>query len=190
MQRVQFMDPDWKTSWGLGFAIQRADDHTYVGHGGDCPGYQTVLSMRNEDETAVIVLDNSAERPGAFAKAVFGILDKRKGFAFKAPVPAAVKLEDYAGRYSGQPWGSESVMLPWAGGLAWIDLPSMDPAGDMTFLKPKGGDVFRHVRKDGSEAEELKFVRDASGRVTSFVHFSNPTLMEEPLAEANVGVKQ
>jgi hypothetical protein len=33
-------------------------------------------------------------------------------------------------------------------------------------------------------------VRDASGKVTSFVHFSNPTLMEEPLAEANVGVKQ
>jgi CubicO group peptidase (beta-lactamase class C family) len=190
MQRVQFMDPDWKTSWGLGFGIQRADDHTYVGHGGDCPGYQTVLSMRNEDETAVIVLDNSAERPGAFAKAVFGILDKRKGFAFKAPAPAAVKLEDYVGRYSGQPWGSESVMLPWAGGLVWIDLPSDDPAAEMVFLKPKGGDVFRHVRKDGSEAEELKFVRDASGKVTSFVHFSNPTLMEEPLAEANVGVKQ
>lgn len=191
MQRVQFMDPDWKTSWGLGFAIQRADDHTYVGHGGDCPGYQTVLSMRNEDETAVIVLDNSAERPGAFAKAVFGILDKRKGFTFKAPAPApGVKLEDYAGRYSGQPWGSESVMLPWAGGLVWIDLPSDDPSAEMVFLKPKGGDVFRHVRKDGSEAEELKFVRDASGKVTSFVHFSNPTLMEEPLAEANVGVKQ
>ena len=46
MQRVQFMDPDWKTSWGLGFTVSHRDDHIYVGHGGDCPGYQTTLQMR------------------------------------------------------------------------------------------------------------------------------------------------
>ena len=60
----------------------------------------------------------------------------------------------------------------------------------MEFLKPKGGDVFRRVRNDGSEAEEFRFVRDASGKVTSFTHFSNPTPMEMPLAEVKTGVKQ
>src|SRR5216683_2646004 len=125
MQRVQFMDTDWKTSWGLGFAIEHRDDHTYVGHAGDCPGYQTVLSMRNDDQTAVIVMDNSSEKTGPFAKAIFGILDKRKGYRFQGSLPAAgVRLEDYAGRYSEQPWNSESVMLPWVGGLALLVLPS------------------------------------------------------------------
>jgi CubicO group peptidase (beta-lactamase class C family) len=182
MQRVQFMDPDWKTSWGLGFAIERRDDHTYVGHGGACPGYQTTLSLRMDDQTGVIVMDNGAERPEPFANGVFGLLDKRKGYEFKAPLPATgVKLEEYAGRYSGQPWGSELVILPWAGGLAFLGLPAADPVGGMEFLKPKGGDVFRRVRKDGSEAEEFRFVRDGSGKVTSFVHFSNPTRMESSL---------
>lgn len=117
MQRVQFMDPDWKTSWGLGFRIEHSDDHIYVGHRGYCPGYHSVLSMRTDDQTAVIVIDNSSEITELFAKAVFAILDKRKDYAIKQPIPlAGVKLEEYAGRYSPQPWGSELVILPWAGG--------------------------------------------------------------------------
>ena len=188
MQRVQFMDPDWKTSWGLGFSIQHQDDHIYVGHGGSCPGYQTSLYARPDDQTAVIVMDDSSEETGQFVDAVFAILDKRSGYSFKAPEPATgVKLEDFAGRYSEQPWDSESVIVPWAGGLAYLVLPSRDPAGDMEFLKPKGGDVFRRVRKDGSEAEEFRFTRDASGKVISFMHFSNPTPLEAPLADAHSG---
>lgn len=191
MQRVQFMDPDWKTSWGLGFAVTHKDDHIYVGHGGSCPGYHTILSIRNDDQTAVIVMDNGSESPSPFAEAVFGILDKRKGYEFKGPPPATgIKLDDYAGRYSEQPWNSESVVLPWAGGLVTLDLPSNDPASDMAFLKPKGGDVFRRVRKDGSEAEEIKFVRDASGKVTGFLHHSNTTRMESPLPNSKLSSKQ
>jgi CubicO group peptidase (beta-lactamase class C family) len=186
MQRVQFMDPDWKTSWGLGFRIEHGDDHIYVGHPGDCPGYYSVLSMRLDDQTAVIVMDNISEITESLAKAVFALLDKRKDYAFKPPLPVAgVNLEEYAGRYSPQPWGSELVILPWAGGLVSLGLPTADPVGDMAFLKPKGNDVFRLVRKDGSEAEEFRFVRDASGKVTSFVHFNNPTPMESSLARTN-----
>jgi CubicO group peptidase (beta-lactamase class C family) len=183
MQRVQFMDPEWKVSWGLGFSVERRDDHTYVGHAGNCPGYRTYLSLRPDDETAVIVMNNSAEDPLPIGKAIFAILDKRQGYEFKTPLPtSAVKLEDYAGHYSEQPWGSESVILPWAGGLAYLNLPTADPAGEMDLLKPKGGDVFRRVRKDGSEAEEFRFVRDAAGKVTSFVHDSNPIARQSSLA--------
>jgi CubicO group peptidase (beta-lactamase class C family) len=98
MQRVQFMDPDWKTSWGLGFRIEHSDDHIYVGHRGYCPGYHSVLSMRTDDQTAVIVIDNSSEITELLARVVFAILDKREGDAFKQPLPVAgVKLEEYAG---------------------------------------------------------------------------------------------
>lgn len=176
MQRVQYMDPGWKTSWGLGFWIDHKDKDTYVGHGGSCPGYHTALRMRTKDELAAIVMDNGSEDPGGFSASVFAILDKRKGYEFKDPDPATgIDLEAFSGHYSSQPWGSESVIVPWAGGLAILSLPNENPAEAIGFLKPKGGDLFRRVRDDGSEAEEIKFQRDASGRVTSFVHFSNIT---------------
>jgi hypothetical protein len=130
------MDPDWKTSWELGFRIEHSD-HIYVGHRGYCPGYHSVLSMRTDDQTAVILIDNSSEITELFAKAIFAILDKRKDYAFKSPLPVAgVKLEEYAGRYSPQPWGSELVIRPRAGGLVSHGLPTADPVGDMAFLKP------------------------------------------------------
>ena len=91
------------------------------------------------------------------------------------PAPAKnIDLEAFAGHFSNQPWGAEGVILPWAGGLVYLALPSTDPVADMTFLKPKGGDTFRRVRDDGSEAEEYIFQRDATGKVTTFTHFSNP----------------
>jgi CubicO group peptidase (beta-lactamase class C family) len=191
MQRVQFMDPDWKTSWGLGFAVNHKDDHIYVGHGGSCPGYHTILSMRNDDQTAVIVMDNGSEGPSPFAEAIFAVLDKRKGYEFKAPPPATgVKLDDYVGRYSEQPWNSELVVLPWAGGLVALVLPTNDPAGDLAFLKPKGGDVFRRIRKDGSEAEEIKFLREASGKVSGFLQHSNTIRRESLVPGTKISTKQ
>jgi hypothetical protein len=184
MQRVQFMDPSWTTSWGLGFAVQHQNDHIYVGHAGDCPGYQTALYLRPSDQTAAIAMDNASDTTGSFVQAIFAILDKRKGFSFNGPLPAGVKPDDYAGRYSGQPWNSESAVLPWAGGLAILPLPNNDPAGAISFLKPKGGDIFVRIRPDGTDAEEYKFVRDPSGKVASFVHFSNPSLLQSPLSAA------
>ena len=181
MQRVQFADPDWKTFWGLGFSILHLDDHTYVGHDGGCPGYNTGLRLRPQDETAVVFMDNASETADQFLTGVFAILDKRKGYTFKEPAPAKnIDLEAFVGHYSNQPWGAEGVTLPWAGGLVYIALPNTDPTTQMTFLKPKGGDTFRSVRDDGSEAEEYVFHRDASGKVTSFIHFSNPHQRLQP----------
>jgi CubicO group peptidase (beta-lactamase class C family) len=177
MQRVQFMDPDWKTSWGLGFAVRHKGEKTYIGHGGSCPGYRTELAMRNADQVGVIVLMNAMENPTEAVDGIYAILDKRKGYEFKNPAPASgLDLDAYSGHYSEQPWGSEAVIAPWAGGLVLLGLPSDKPAEEMVFLKPGGGNVFRRVRDDGSEAEEFQFQRDASGKVTSFVHFSNPTV--------------
>lgn len=178
MQRVQFTDPDWKTTYGLGFSVSRAGDKTYVGHGGDCPGYQTTLRLEPATARAVIVMDNSAEETGPLAKGVFGLIDKRAAFEFKDPPAAKVDLEAYAGRYSEQPWSSESVIVPWAGGLAYLVLPTRTPGDDTIVFKPKGGDAFRRIRDDGSEAEELRFERDGAGKVVRFVHDSNPTQRE------------
>jgi CubicO group peptidase (beta-lactamase class C family) len=174
MQRVQFVDPAWNVTWGLGFHVIHIGDKTYEGHDGGCPGYHSNLTMRPADETAVVLLDNAAEPTGSWAMAIFAILDKRSGFAFKNPAAAkGVRLADYEGRYSNQPWGAETDVVHWAGGLAMIDLPTDDPANAAKFLKPKGGDVFRQVRDDGSEADEVRFIRGKDGKVARFLKFNN-----------------
>lgn len=71
------------------------------------------------------------------------------------------------------------MMLPWAGGLVSFSVPGDDPVSEFEFYKPKGADAFRRVREDGSEAEELTFTRDATGKVVGFTHFSN-TKMRMP----------
>ncbi len=45
MQRVQFLDPDWKTAYGLGFVVREVGGNTMVGHGGSCPGFLSSLIM-------------------------------------------------------------------------------------------------------------------------------------------------
>jgi hypothetical protein len=183
MQRVQFTDTDWKTTRGLGFAVARDSDQTYVGHGGDCPGYHSTLSLRPATETAITAMLTGAEHPGVYAAAMFQLLDKRKAFAFKTPDAAkGVNLEDFAGRYSAQPWSAEAIIVPWAEGLAVLSLPSVNPARELTILKAKGGDVFRRVRDDGSEADEVRFERDKSGNVVRYIQFSNAQSRVGPLA--------
>jgi len=174
MQRVQFMDPGWKEMRGLGFKVTRKNDQTYVGHNGDCPGYYSILLLRPATETAVVLM-TTGERPGPYALAAFDILDKRRTLKFESPAPAReVDLESYAGRYSAQPWHSEVSIVPWGAGLAALWLPSTNPAEDIEIFKPKGGDLFRRLRADGSEADEVRFERDKMGHPYRFVEFSNP----------------
>ncbi len=55
MHRVHWVDPDWETTWGLGFNVRRDDDITFVSHGGGCPGYITSFTMIPEDRIAAVV---------------------------------------------------------------------------------------------------------------------------------------
>lgn len=181
MQRVQFTSPDWRVTWGLGFHIGRRGERTYIDHGGDCPGYHSFLSMRPDSETAIATMLTGAEGPGEYSDQMFALLDKRTGFAFKTPLPATADLEAYAGRYAAQPWTSEIVVLPWAGGLVMLGLPTRTPADDLVVLKPKGSDRFRVVRDDGSEADEVRFERNAAGQVIRYTRFSNPRERTGPL---------
>jgi CubicO group peptidase (beta-lactamase class C family) len=59
MQRVHWVDPDWETTWGLGFSVLQRDDSTWVRHGGLCPGYATEFAILPKEELGIVVLTNA-----------------------------------------------------------------------------------------------------------------------------------
>lgn len=173
MHRPRFVDPTAEVGYGLGFAVQTEGGEPYVGHGGECPGFRSFLRLHPKTGTAVVVMQNSNDDPRPFVRGIFAILARRAASTTPWTPPPGVKLEDYAGRYDPQPWASEIIVSPWAGGLAVLSLPAADPVRAMAFLKPVGGDVFRRIRADGSEAEAVRFLRNRQGRVTGLRQHSN-----------------
>lgn len=174
MHRVHWMDPDWKTSWGLGFSVYKVDGRTFVGHGGSCPGYRSRLVLDPQKKWAYVVMINaSGTNPGKYVTGMREILAKVKKPGKRE---AAVDLEPYCGVYDSQPWGSETRIVPWQGKLAVFYLPTDSPARRMTLLKYVKKDVFRRIRDNKELGEEVVFERDKSGKVTRMIRHSNYNL--------------
>ncbi len=173
MQRVQWMDPDGKITWGLGFIVYKENDATYVGHDGSCPGYRTSLTLSPKNKIAVACMINAqGVDPEKYAFSIFELLNKAKDVADTSAGKA--DLEDYAGNYDSYAWDGEDVVLPWKGRLAVFSLPSENPAKEMRLFKYISDDTFRRVRKDDeSLGEELRFERDAGGKVVRMFHGDN-----------------
>jgi CubicO group peptidase (beta-lactamase class C family) len=173
MHRVHWMDPDWNTTWGLGFVVYKVDGRTFVGHGGSCPGYRSTLVLDPIKKWAYVVMINACgTNPGKYATAMREILAKVKK-PEKADKGSKVNLEDYAGAYSSQPWGSEYWVFPWQGKLATLNLPTDSPGRRMSLHKWVKKDVFRRIRRDKELGEEVVFERDKSGKVIRMIRSSN-----------------
>ncbi|MBN1221999.1 MAG: serine hydrolase [Candidatus Aminicenantes bacterium] len=172
MHRVHWVDPDWKTTWGLGFVVSEVDGRSMVGHSGGCPGYSSILNIDPHKKQAFIVMINACGvSPGRYAEGMRNIL-KKVADGDKKEI-STVDFEDYTGLYSAQPWGGETAILPWEGKLAIFGLPSGNPAQGMGLLKHIEGDTFRRLRKDETLGAEVVFERNESSRVVRFWEHSN-----------------
>ena len=176
MQRVHWTDPDWRTTWGLGFTVWRNKDKTFVGHGGSCPGYCTQLSLQAEDKIATIFMANAlGVSPQTFTMRMYELVApavsgaKKTPGGGKQPDPSLAK---YYGAYE-QSFGGETAVIPWEAGLAIVGFPTDDPLQALAKLTHVSGDTFRRVRDDGQLAEELVFETNARGEVTRFKRTSN-----------------
>ena len=153
MHRVHWIDPNsWANSWGLGFETHQdaTTKLTVVGHGGACPGYSTQLSLLPALELAVVVMVNAPGTAAAIADVALRVLSKavkqqqQQPYAQPAQprtteeeeasaVVAAgqqVDLSEYTGRYSGQPWQGEQVVVALPHGrLGLMALPCPSPEG-------------------------------------------------------------
>ncbi len=170
MQRVHWVDPDWNTTWGLGFSVSRNNNSSIVGHGGSCPGYRTTLQLDPKEKLAFTVMINAGgESPEVFAREIREVLSKVPGERREV----AVDLNAYSGLYNAQPWGSETLVMPWYGELAVIGLPNTNPDESMMLLRHIQGDTFKRVRRDKTLGEEVAFERDAKGKVVRMKQHNN-----------------
>ena len=167
MQRVQWMDWDWSVARGLAFGVYRVGERTLSGHAGDCPGFNTRLFLDPVSRYAVITMANrNATDVDGYAVRLLDILEAGGTPADDNSDAPAADFTAYVGSYDARPWSGEDLVFGWEDGLAMVNLPSMDPLGEMVKLKHAGGDRFRTVRSDGEPGHGVTFRRDAEGQVS------------------------
>jgi CubicO group peptidase (beta-lactamase class C family) len=188
MQRVHWVDPDFETTWGLGFAVWRSDNKTFVGHGGSCPGFRTQLLIKPEEKIATIFMANAlgvnsqmwAQRAYEIMAPALRAAGKSGGAARvaatgSAPPPVVTydaSLDRYVGTYGGS-FGGELAIVRWEDGLSILSLPTMDPLRSLTKLKKTGEHTFRRVRRDEALGEEIVFELGPDGKPTRFRRHEN-----------------
>lgn len=175
MQNVHWTNPDWKTTWGLGFVVFKGPNgNTWVGHGGSCPGYRSSLQIDLKNKRAFSVMINaSGTNPGKYVNGINAIMSKVKPSKKEKSTEKQVDLNDFVGYYSPMPWWSEEYISTWDGKLVSLNLPSDKPGNSMTFYKHVEGDVFRRVRDDGDLGETIVFERDENGKITRYQQHGN-----------------
>ncbi len=175
MQRVHWTNPDWSTTWGLGFAIYKGSDgNTWVGHGGSCPGYRSTLQINLKTKRAFSVMINaSGTNPNKYMKGINAIMNKMGTTKKDLDNEASEKLKEYVGYYDSSPWWGETYISTFNGKLVSLGLPSEEPVESMTFYKHVDGDIFRRVRKDKTLGETLTFMRDQDGKIIKIERHGN-----------------
>ncbi|HJS74405.1 MAG TPA: DUF3471 domain-containing protein, partial [Vicinamibacteria bacterium] len=164
------------TTWGLGFAISRRDEKTFVGHGGSCPGFRSDLLLQMKEKFASVSMANASDADASkFTRNAYRIV--APAIAESAATPETAKAPDpalkrYVGTYASG-WGGEIAVVPWKDGLGMLFLPSDNPMEALEQLKPTGENRFRRVRRDDEElAEEIVFTVE-NGKVTRFTRHNN-----------------
>lgn len=173
MHNIHWMDSDFGTSWGLGFAVYKGPDgKKWVGHGGYCPGYRSTLTMNPESKMAYSVMTNSNNpNPGKYARGIHAILSKA-GNIEEVEEDLAQELKEYAGYYEGEVSRSTTYIGTWGDKLVNMDFP-VDEPGDFSEYRKVDKDHFVRIRDNGEDGESMKFIRNDKGEVVSMKYFNN-----------------
>jgi len=175
MHRVHWVDPDWKTTWGLGFSVREAKGQTIVGHGGGCPGYITSFAMVPKHKVAAIALTNAADGPaGPISLSMLAVVGEalEKAANPTSQIEPLPDLSRYEGNYGGSVWGGENAIRQWGKDLASINLPSTNLT-DITKLKHVEGDIFVVMTKEGEERYRIEFQTNKKGEINGLLRHSN-----------------
>ena len=170
MHRIRVLENTWTRGNAIGFAVNRADGKTYIGHGGGYPGYTTQTLIQLDCRVGVIVLTNTNDsNPGDIATQLMSTVGDAVATATAAK-PSVVAWDPswarFAGRYRGSFGDSEVVLLD-------RRLVLMTPNAttiDTTRLEPLGNGTFRYVAPvgGGPVGEVVRFVEE-NGRVVRMI---------------------
>ena len=163
MHRVHWLQPDWKSGWGIGFSVSHVGNRTVVGHGGWLDGYRTQIAFDPTAKIGVVVMTNTVEAgPGAYvAKAFEAIVPAIEATAVPAPVSVAANPAwlRYVGRYVGTDGYVTEIRIV-DGKLVMYDPglpPELDIAGGVTELIPDGEHRFREAPTADGGGEPVVF---------------------------------
>lgn len=173
MHRVHWVDPDWETTWGLGFNVRRDEDTTLVSHGGGCPGYITSFTMAPKQKIAAIVLTNAGDGP---ARSMAVEILKTIGPALEeAGTPSEDEIPDlsmYEGNFEAPPWGGEIAVRQWGERLMVIDIPGTELNDSMIRLEHDGGNTFTRLTDDDERREPWVFELGDDGKAARIIRHS------------------
>jgi CubicO group peptidase (beta-lactamase class C family) len=173
MHRVHWVDPDWETTWGIGFGIRRVEDTTLIGHGGGCPGYITNFLMVPKYKIAAIVLTNAGDGPaGMIAQNILKTIGTAMKEASSPSEEAMPDLSMYEGNYETRPWGGEVAVRQWGNQLVVIDLPTEDLAEAMIKLEHDSNHTFIRLTEDDERREPWTFELDDDGNTARIFRHS------------------
>ena len=168
MQRPHWVQPDWKSGWGIGFAIEHRDDRDLIGHGGGYPGNLTSTRISPKEKVGVIVFTNSADSaPAEISDRIFewiapAIVRAAKGESGEQPDPA---WANYEGTYRNL-WG-DSHVLNLDDSLTMISPTLPNPKPDGLTLQPAGEHTFTMEGKgSGPLGEPVVFDLGPDGTAT------------------------
>lgn len=169
MQRAHWVNPDWLSGRGLGFALRRVGTDTLIGHQGWLPGHRSELSfIPGLDFGIVAFVATNDLNPSYFVEQALHIL--RPAVVSLNGAAAAVDraaAAPYLGRYRNA-WGETAIAIR-DGQLLMLNLADPDPILTALTLTAEGVDRFRLSSPYGGwQIGELAlFERDAAGRVQS-----------------------
>ncbi len=163
MHRIHWLEPTWRSGYGLGSMQYKLEDWSISGHGGGYPGYLTGFTLCREHKTALIVLTNAlGSAPTEYINQGYKLVLPEIIKANETPAPEADPAwQIYLGEYAHE-WGYEKVILR-GGQLQIVSLDAMEYPP--VTLEPTEAEHVFTIQEQGGSNETLRFELDDSGAV-------------------------
>ena len=170
MHRVQFMDPDWESAWGLGWSVWQRNGQTVNGHAGWVGGNRTQIMFIPRTRVGVIVLTNSDDgEPSFLARHILDFLGPIVADQFsekETPIAYDPAWQQYVGTYvEPGPYYTEILILNEQLVMSTLSYPpEEDPDSEVIPLIPEAEHSFRMAGENGN-GELLIFEFDDSKQI-------------------------
>lgn len=170
MQRVQWLNPNWTSGYGLGFRVWKQGDFTVVGHGGWVAGNRSQISFIPKEKIGVVVLTNADDvSPAFFAKKILELMIPviKGAVTPQNPVEKAdPSWNKFVGIYTDPSWFDTEVLI-YNNQLVMnsYSIPPEDtPDSEIKVLTPVGVNTFRMSGPNGN-GELVVFEIDSNDKV-------------------------